>query len=85
MLKPQQSEFLEACRAALADGTFKKVVFGRRAAESGGKYRAEFELVVGGRNQFVDFSDTYFKVNAAPGNYNASEFTGMFNVPITET
>lgn len=57
MLKPQQSEFLEACRAALTDGGFKKVVFGRRATDTGGKYRAEFELVVGGRTQFIHFSE----------------------------
>ncbi|NKB53836.1 MAG: methyltransferase [Rhizobiaceae bacterium] len=59
MPNPEQSQFLEACQASLKDGTFKRVVLSRKTSEAGGgKYRASFDLVVGGKKRFVDFSDT---------------------------
>ena len=57
MMNSEQQEFLDACRAALQEGAFKRVVFGRKAAADQPKYRATFDLVVGGKKRFVDFAD----------------------------
>ncbi|MEP1208963.1 MAG: SAM-dependent methyltransferase [Rhizobiaceae bacterium] len=58
MIKPEQQEFLNACRAALEDGSFKRVVFGRKAAtKNERKFRATFDLVLGGKKRFVDYTD----------------------------
>ncbi len=57
MINPEQSQFLEACHVALTDGSFKRVVLGRKTGD-GGKYRASFDLVIGGKKRFVDFTDS---------------------------
>lgn len=57
MIKPEQQEFLDACRSALGEGSFKRIVFGRKGSGSEPKYRATFDLVVGGKKRFVDFAD----------------------------
>ncbi len=56
MNNPEQAQFLEDCRAALASGSFKRAVFSSRG-KGDNKFKAKFELVVGGRRQFVCYSD----------------------------
>lgn len=53
-MKPEQQEFLQACRAALDSSTFKRAVFGRKATADLPKSRATFDLVVGGKKRFID-------------------------------
>ncbi|MEP0941742.1 MAG: methyltransferase [Rhizobiaceae bacterium] len=60
MTKVEQQEFLDACRDALENGLFKRVVLGRKgpgkagSKNGDGKFRATFDLVLGGKKKFVD-------------------------------
>ena len=56
MANDKQLEFLQTCEAALLDGTFKRAVFNSRA-EDGKKFRASFDLLVGGKKNFITYAD----------------------------
>ena len=57
MLNPDQIQFLDACRAALMDDSFKRVVFtGPKKGKD--KFQARFDLVRGGKKRFIDYADT---------------------------
>ncbi len=57
MLNPDQIQFLETCRTALEDESFKRVVFtGPKKGKD--KFQAKFDLVLGGKHRFIDYSDT---------------------------
>ncbi|MGI9365263.1 MAG: class I SAM-dependent methyltransferase [Rhizobiaceae bacterium] len=57
MLNPDQIQFLEACRRALEDESFKRAVF-TGAKKGKDKFQAKFDLVLGEKNRFIDYSDT---------------------------
>jgi len=60
MANDQQIEFIEACRTALLDGSLKRVVFNGHGAKDN-KFRATFDLVVGGKKNFITYSDSQSK------------------------
>jgi len=62
---PQQIEFLNACKAALKSGTFKRATFSARG-KGDDKFRAKYQMILGEKKQLVRYSD----------NRNTDERTG---------
>ena len=59
MPNSEQVQFIDACRAALDDGSFKRVVLSRKSSGKGAeKHKSSFDLVVGGKRKFVDYTDS---------------------------
>ncbi|MEE9313019.1 MAG: SAM-dependent methyltransferase [Rhizobiaceae bacterium] len=56
MNNDEQTQFLGDCKTALLDGTFKRAVFSSRG-KGDDKFRARFELVVGGKKRLISYSD----------------------------
>ncbi len=51
----EQRDFLEACRTALEDGSFKRAVFSSRT-KGNDKVKASFDLIVGEKRKFIRYS-----------------------------
>lgn len=51
----EQQSFLEACKIALENGSFKRAVFSSRA-RGNDKFKASFDLVLGEKRKFVRYS-----------------------------
>ena len=56
MSNDKKEEFVQACKIALEDGSFKRVTF-TGSAKGQDKLRCKFELVLGGKSRFLEFSD----------------------------
>ncbi len=56
MNNDEQNQFLEDCKTAFLNDTFKRVVFSSRA-KGDDKFRARFELVQGGKKKLICYSD----------------------------
>lgn len=64
MINEERNTFLSECEAALNSGAFKRVVFsapiagtGQGAGKKDDKFKANFELIQGGKKQLIKYSD----------------------------
>lgn len=56
-MNSQKQQFLEAVRTALTDGSFKRITFSARA-KGDDKFRASFDLVLGGTKRLIRHSQS---------------------------
>jgi len=58
----EQRSFLEACKIALEDGSFKRAVFSSRA-KGNDKFKASFDLILGEKRKFIRYSTNQSSVD----------------------